>query len=95
MGVAKEQKNAKKERRYKGAATQAGNVADWQNVDTTILVWAICVVALAGGALRFGYTRDGGAYAIGVYGDGEPYTEYIKPGEDVNAVIRAIGEAFA
>jgi hypothetical protein len=35
-----------------------------------------------GGAIRIGATRDGGAYAIGVYGFGEPFTEYCGASED-------------
>lgn len=36
-----------------------------------------------GCAIRFGKTRDGGAYAVGIYGvDKEPYTEFLPPGED-------------
>jgi len=34
-----------------------------------------------GGAIRIGSTRDGGAYAIGIYGFGEPFTEYCGAAE--------------
>lgn len=68
---------------------QAGNsaIAEWSNADPDKLVRAITATALAGGALRFGYTRDGGAYSLGVYGDGDPYTIYVKPTEDIDAVL--------
>lgn len=33
------------------------------------------------GALRVGVTRDGGAWAIGVYGLGEPFTEHANSGQ--------------
>jgi hypothetical protein len=36
------------------------------------------------GATRFGYSRDGGAYAIGILGDGEPFTEYLPGTADVD-----------
>jgi hypothetical protein len=52
-------------------------------------------VALAGGALRLGYTADGGAYAIGVYGDGpEAYTEYIRPSENLDKVLSELEQTF-
>jgi len=35
-----------------------------------------------GGAVRIGATRDGGAWAIGIYGFGEPFTEYCGGDED-------------
>lgn len=71
-------------------------VADWAKVDSREIQDAIAAVAQCGGALRFGYTRDGGAYAVGVYGAGDPYTEYIRPGEDVEAYLRTIaGAAYA
>lgn len=57
--------------------------ADWLTVPGELLQAAIATVANHGGALRFGYTRDGGAYAIGVLGDGEPYTEYLRPSDDI------------
>jgi hypothetical protein len=37
-----------------------------------------------------GYSRDGGAYAIGFYGDGEPFTEFIAPTEDVDEYLRGV-----
>jgi len=56
----------------------------WGWANPELLRNVITVWAERGGALRFGKTSDGGAYAIGVYGDGEPYTVYIEPGEDIN-----------
>jgi len=64
--------------------------ADWGAQDAGTILRAIEVVAKQGGALRFGYTRDGGAYAIGVMGDGEPYTEYLRPNDDVGEYLRVL-----
>jgi len=71
-----------------------GGVADWDTVDAELIRSAISAAAGVSGALRFGYSRDGGAYAIGVYGDGEPYTEYFRPSEDISGVLREIEELF-
>lgn len=64
--------------------------ADWSGVDGKLLAYAVAVVARQGGAIRLGYTRDGGAYAVGIYGDGEPYTDYIRPSEDVEQYLRGV-----
>jgi len=67
-----------------------GNTADWETASHELIVRAIGVISRAGGAVRFGYTRDGGAYAIGIMGDGEPYTEYIRPTESVDEYLTAL-----
>lgn len=93
MSVAKEQKLAKGARRVRIPGVGGGG-ADWSTVALPNLRECIAVVASRGGALRFGYTRDGGAYAIGIYGDGDPYTVYVRPSEDMAAVLACIAEGF-
>lgn len=71
------------------------STANWEDVDGELIKATIVAAALTGGALRFGYTSDGGAYALGIYGDGDkPYTEYVRPSEDIDAVLRDIEAAF-
>lgn len=69
-------------------------VADWASADADALRSAICAAAIVGGALRFGYTSDGGAYALGIYGDGAPYTEYVSPADDIDITLVAVRELF-
>jgi hypothetical protein len=64
--------------------------ADWAGVDGTLLAKAVASLARLGGALRLGYTRDGGAYAIGIYGDGDPFTEYVSPNDDINEFLEGL-----
>lgn len=64
--------------------------ADWETVDHELLAKAIAAVAGMGGAIRLGYTRDGGAYAVGIYGDGEPFTEYVPPSDDMDEYLRGV-----
>lgn len=64
--------------------------ADWASVDAGLLQQAITSVTEGGGAIRFGKTRDGGAYAIGILGDGEPYTEYLRPSDDIAAYLEGL-----
>jgi len=68
--------------------------ADWGAVNATAIRDAIAMVSIRGGALRFGYTSDGGAFAIGVYGDGDPYTEYLRPGESAEDYLAELTEAW-
>ena len=72
----------------------SGGVANWGAVNAELLVHTLAIVAHTGGALRLGYTRDGGAYAIGVYGDGEPYTEYVRPSEDIDRYLAELAVDF-
>lgn len=58
--------------------------ANWGDVNGENLTNAVAWTAACGGALRLGYTRDGGAYAIGIYIDGESETEYVRPDEDID-----------
>lgn len=61
--------------------------AEWALVNPLTLVALVAAVTSQGGAIRFGYSRDGGAYSIGFLGDGEPYTEWIRPAEDIEKVL--------
>lgn len=78
----------------RGIRRDGGGTADWESVDREILVKAVASAAKVGGALRFGYSRDGGAYAIGIYGDGEPYTEFVRPSEDIDIILKDIMSMF-
>lgn len=69
--------------------------ADWETADAEQLRTTIAIVAKVGGALRLGYSRDGGAYAVGVYGDGDPYTLYHPPEDDIDALLAKIENAFS
>jgi len=71
-----------------------GEIADWSSVAPTAVVRAIAAVTREGGAIRLGYTRDKGAYAIGIIGDGEPYSEYVRPSEDVELYLNSLAEDF-
>lgn len=68
--------------------------AEWGDADADKIVTLISTVAKHGFAIRFGYTRDGGAFAIGIVGDAEPYTEYCRPNEDINLFIDGFIEDY-
>lgn len=79
-----------KAKRAYGPRTQP---ADWASVDNEAICAAIAAIGSIGGALRFGYSRDGGAYAVGVYGlESQPYTDYLRPGDDIPAYLYGLAD---
>jgi hypothetical protein len=76
----------------KGRSEGGSDVADWGTVTPKILVDLIQVIAASGGAVRLGYTRDGGAYSLGIYLDDDRETFYCRPGDDLDAFISDLTE---
>lgn len=68
--------------------------ADWGSVDAKMLVHLIETASRKGGALRLGYTRDGGAYAIGVYAGPNYFTDYVRPEEDIDEYLELLTDRF-
>lgn len=87
------EKLAKSERRVQVPGQHNGPVS-FRNVTPGVLIDTLQTVALAGGALRLGFTRDGGAFAFGIYGDGDSYTVYCPPSENVDDFLRSIRDGF-
>lgn len=102
MGINDRQRNSKEERKNvqsetrqrRNTSVSKGSPADWGSVDGALLSRAVAAVAKRGGALRLGYTRDGGAYAVGIYGDGEPFTEYVPPSDDMDLYLKGMIEDY-
>lgn len=90
-----EQKKSKgNTRRYSGGKQVSAGVS-WAGINAATVLETIQIVSEAGGALRFGHSRDGGALALGVYGDGpEAYTLYAGDTETMNDHIVGIGDVF-
>jgi hypothetical protein len=87
-------KAAEQNRKRRANTSTTGQVADWASVDGILLAKAVGVVARMGGALRLGYSRDGGAFAVGIYGDGEPFTEYVPPSDDIELWLKGVIEDY-
>lgn len=85
---------AEEKRKRRSNKGSDGAHADWSEVAGELVVKAVAAIARTGGALRLGYTRDGGAYAVGFYGDGEPFTEYIPPSDDIEAFLKGVIEDY-
>lgn len=81
-------------RTSKRRTSTGGEPADWSAVDPVLLAAAIAAVTRDGSAIRFGYTRDLGAYAIGFYENGESNTEYVPPSEDMSLWLTGVIEDY-
>ena len=79
-----EQSDRIKNRRSKIAEAK-GDPFDWRTVNPEKLLHLVAIVAACGGAVRIGATRDGGAMAVGYYLEGDSWTEYVRPAEDIEA----------
>lgn len=83
MGADKNEGTKSSLRHPKVSHSDAG-VADWMGCNAELLQKAIAVSGHKHCALRFGYTRDGGAYAVGVYAGADYFTDYIRPSESID-----------
>lgn len=63
----------------------SGQPIDWSSVTSDVIAGLVIAVTSQGGAVRFGLSRDGTALAVGILGDGEPYTEWFRPSDDVES----------
>jgi hypothetical protein len=92
---AENKKDDRKGRKFR-PSTGVNPAASWERVDAEQLRSTIDAVSRAGGALRLGYTRDGGAYSVGVYGDGpEPYTLFVAPSDNMDEFLAELEQAFS
>lgn len=88
---AKRSKGRKKFERRTASSVKA----DWSGVSPADIANLVCCLTKDNRAVRFGYSRDQGAYAIGIYGDGDtPYTVYCGVNDDVDEWIKSIVISF-
>jgi len=97
MGISDREIEAKGNKRAKAKAARGRRAASAGTVEWGGFDWA-CIQALTealvavGGAVRLGATRDGGAWALGIYQGDDYATEYVRPAENFET---AIGEIVA
>lgn len=98
MSIAKKMRDKQKSQtsgRQFRPSVEINVTADWERVDAEQLRSTIGAMTQAGGALRCGVTRDGGAYSLGIYGDGpEPYTVYVRPNENLDEILAELEQLF-
>lgn len=78
-----------------GELDTAGSAWDWGGIDSGDIRDIICLVTERGGAIRFGYSRDGKAGSIGVYYGEQRDTIYCRPGSDYQDNVRPIVAFFS
>lgn len=67
---------------------------DWGTVEPSRLCEIITLITGRGGAVRFGYSRDGQAGSIGVYYGDDRDTAYIRPNQDPEEILGVIERMF-
>lgn len=82
------------QKRRRREHSRGGEQADWTGVDGDLIRRCVGTVARAGAAVRFGYSRDGGAFALCVYDGGAGDTEYYPPSTDMDAVLKGLIEDY-
>jgi len=71
----------------------SGGIADWAQLDADRFMKLVEQLSNWGCAIRLGKTRDGGAYAVGIYGvDKEPYTEFLPPSESPVDLLQELAD---
>lgn len=85
---------AQQQREHRRRNRGNAETADWGNADPVKLHRAICNVTGIGGAIQFGYTKDGGSFVIRIVGDGEPFNEYVRPSESIDEYLDALARDY-
>jgi len=91
--------NGKRNRRAElkqGRSKRASNAAtvSWDDANWYAVISLTEALSRRGGAVRLGKTRDGGAYALGIYLGDDYATEYIRGAEDFTEAIDEIVRAW-
>ena len=89
-GNAARESIAKQQREHRRKNRGSSEPADWTTADPGLIADVVRNVTGAGAAVQFGYTRDGGSFVVRIVGDGEPYNDYVRPTEDINAYLTAL-----
>lgn len=76
--------------RYQLPLDNGGPTFSWDDVDESLVRDCIRNVVLAGDAIMFGKTSDGGATMVRVYSGGDAHTWYGPTTEGFEVVLRAI-----
>lgn len=67
---------------------------DWGGEDADVLRKLIELVTGRGGAIRFGYSRDGSAGSLGIYYGDSRDTLWIRPGDSSGEIYQRIAAIF-
>lgn len=76
-----------------GTGQQTGK-ADWSAADPRWIAGVVHAITRVGGAVSFGYSRDGGAYSVSIMLDGDRETLWFNGGADIDAELEAVYATF-
>lgn len=82
-------------RRARLSSNAGSEQPNWGRINEQLVHAVITYVTPGDGAVRFGYSRDGGAYAVGIYGDGEPYTTYFHSDEEITQWLGEVVKEYS
>jgi hypothetical protein len=107
MGLSDEALDAKAKNKKRGSTDNAGRLkkllngagnqtgkADWSSADSRWIAGVVHVVTRVGGAVSFGYSRDGGAYSLSIMLDGDRETLWFNGGADIDQELEAVFATF-
>jgi len=86
-------RRAKTNKKGRGRRAEGAQYEFDQTSWTAVLALVLTAMA-AGGAVRVGRTRDGGALALGMYVGDDYGTEYIRPSENADVAVQEIVDAW-
>lgn len=72
----------------------AATPIDWAAADPKLIARVVVAVTLAGDAVMFGQTSDGGALVLNVYSSPPTPKTYIKPNDDVDYILTSLAMAY-
>lgn len=72
------------------AQRRKGAAADWSGCDAGRIQSVVAGIALLGGAVTFGTSRDGGAYSVTLLLDGNRETLWFNGDADIDDELQAV-----
>lgn len=88
------QNNRSKKSKRSSKRREPAEKADWSEADANAIIHAIETITKTGGAIRFGYNRTGTAYGIGLYDDGDSWTEWCEGSGDPTKFLVGLASQF-
>jgi len=78
----------------KAYGSAANTAADWGTVTPSVLGRFVATITAAGGAVRLGYSSDGGAYAVTLYVKADALKYYFPPTEDMDQILQEMTDDY-
>ena len=83
-------KDASKLARLQGLKSGKAEMPDWKRMPAELIAAVIAEWTQEDGAVQFGYSRDGGAYSLTIYTDGDRQKFYYHSDEEMWDCLRQL-----